>query len=62
MMAGEIGDCGFLKIEGADKRTMVASVLFENGYTVSTVRRKRNGKTYEYFVKYEMKSKEMEET
>ena len=60
-MAGSIGDLGFLRIENGDERAMVAGILFKNGYTVSTTRKKRNGKTYEYFVKYELKDREMAE-
>lgn len=58
-MAGNIGDSGFLRIENGDDRAMVASVLFKNGYTVSTTRKKRNGKAYEYYVKYELRDREM---
>ncbi len=47
-------DTGFLRIASENDRTTVASILFNNGYTVKKVRRKKNGKTYEYFVKYEL--------
>lgn len=46
-------DAGYLRIASEADRTMVASILFNNGYSVKKVRRKKNGKTYEYFVKYE---------
>lgn len=59
---GEIGDTGYLRIDGSEERIKVAAVLLQNGYTVSVVRRKRNGKSFEYFLKYELKSREMEET
>lgn len=39
-----------LKIGNEADRVTVASILFKNGYTVSTARMKRNGKTYEYYV------------
>lgn len=60
-MDDEMNEIGYLRIENKDDREKIASVLFRNGYTVSTVRRKRNGRSYEYYVKYEMRSKEMEE-
>ncbi len=49
----EIGDSGYLKIANEADRATVAGVLFRNGYTVRTVRNKKNGKTYEYYVKYD---------
>ena len=45
---------GYLKIPNKDQRITVASILFEHGYTVSMARTKKNGKTYEYYVKYEI--------
>lgn len=48
----ELGSIGYLKISSEADRAAVATILFRNGYTVSSVRRKKNGKTYEYFVKY----------
>lgn len=61
-MPGEIGDVGYLKIESADDRATIAAILFKHGYTISTVRRKRNGKAYEYYVKYELRSREWKES
>lgn len=58
---GEVGDCGYLKIENNEDRALVANILYKNGYTLSPVRRKRNGKTYEYFVRYEIKSKDIKD-
>lgn len=58
---GEIGDSGYLKIDNENDRNTVATILFNNGYTVSKTRKKRNGKTYIYFVRYELKSVEIEE-
>ena len=60
-MAGDIGDAGYLRVENKEDREIVGNILFRNGYTVSTVRQKRNGKTYEYFVKYELRSRELSE-
>ena len=48
----ELGKSGYLRIANELERTQVASILFKNGYTVRTVRNKKNGKTYEYFVYY----------
>lgn len=45
-------DAGYLRIANEADRVTVASILFSNGYSVQKVRRKKNGKTYEYFVKY----------
>lgn len=45
---------GCLKISNEEDRRAVATILFKNGYTVHPVRCKKNGKTYEYFVKYEL--------
>lgn len=52
----EFGESGYLKIGNEADRIEVASILFKNGYTVRTVRTKRNGKTYEYYVKYDRQS------
>ena len=60
-MAGDIGEVGYLRIANNDDREKVASILFSNGYTVSIVRKKRNGKSYEYFVRYEIRSVEIDE-
>lgn len=59
-MYGEIGDIGYLKIGNEEDRAAVAKVLYRNGYTVQPVRRKRNGKTYEYYIKYTMKNNNIE--
>lgn len=49
----ELDSVGYLRIANEADRAAVATLLFKNGYRVSQVRQKRNGKTYEYFVKYE---------
>lgn len=46
---------GLLRINNEADRVTVASILYKNGYSVAPVRCKRNGKTFEYFVKYELK-------
>lgn len=58
-MWGEIGDSGLLKIASEADRETVANILFRNGYTTSPVRRKKNGKAFEYFVKYALLSREI---
>lgn len=49
----ELDSNGYLRISNEADRAAIATLLFKNGYRVSQVRQKRNGKTYEYFVKYE---------
>ena len=52
---------GYLKISNKEDRAAVASILFRNDYTVGEVRRKKDGKAFEYFVKYEMKERNVED-
>lgn len=52
-MPENIGDSGYIRISNENDRITVASILFKNKYTVRTIRTKRNGRTYEYFVKYD---------
>lgn len=54
-------DTGWLRIANKEDRATVANILFNNGYTVGTVRRKLNGKAFEYFVKFETKPIDAEE-
>lgn len=51
---------GYLKIGSEADRIAIASLLFKHGYEVKTVRRKKNGKTYEYYVKYKLASTDIE--
>ena len=51
----DIKSSGYLRISNETDRVTIASILYKNGYSVSPVRCKRNGKTFEYFVKYEFK-------
>lgn len=39
-----------LKIGNEADRVTVASILYKNGYEVKPIRRRKNGKSYEYFV------------
>lgn len=43
---------GLLKISNESDRITVASILYKNGYEVKPVRRRKNGKSFEYFVGY----------
>ena len=58
-MVGEIGDAGYLRVENATDREVVGNILFKNGYTVSQMRQKRNGKSYEYFIRYELRGRDI---
>ena len=42
----------YLKIDRKEDRDIVATILYRNGYRVETAK-KRNKKTYEYYVKCE---------
>ena len=48
-----VDSVGYIKISNEADRITIASLLFKNGYCVEPVRFKKNGKAYEYFVKYE---------
>lgn len=60
-MFGEQGDEGYLRVGNEADRIEIASILCKNGYTVSIKRKKRNGKTYEYYVYYKMEDSEVKE-
>lgn len=49
---------GYLKIAREEDRVTVASILYKNGYAVRPYRAKKNGKSYEYFVRYKKVSPE----
>lgn len=53
---------GYLQIDNKDDRSTVASILFKNGYKVSTSRRKKNGKTNSYYVHYKYEEEIVPET
>ena len=45
-------DMSLLKIGNEADRVTVAAILVKNGYEVKTVRKKKNTKSYEYYVGY----------
>lgn len=51
----------YLRIENKADRVTVASILFDNGYSVQPVRRKKNGKSFEYLVKYWVGKRDIDE-
>lgn len=50
---GKTSIFGYLRIANEADRAEVANILYRNGYTVRPIRFKKDGKSYEYFVKYE---------
>lgn len=42
----------YLKIASQADRVTVAPILFANGYSVQPVKQRRDGKSFEYLVKY----------
>lgn len=61
-MCETMGEHGFLKIGNEADRVTVASILYKNGYSVSPVRKKKNGKTYEYYVEFSIKDQDIPNT
>ena len=51
----------YIRIANENERAEVAKILYKNGYSISPVRKKKNGKSYEYYVGYEMKSRDLDE-
>jgi len=49
-----LGEVGYLRIANDVDRSTVASILYNNGYSVRKAKRKKNNKTYEYYVRYEL--------
>ena len=43
---------GEVRVSSESDRVVVAGILFKNGYSVRLVRRRKNGKTTEYYVAY----------
>ena len=43
---------GILRISNEADRMTVVAILYKNGYIVTPLRRKKNGRTYEYFIRY----------
>jgi len=56
-----IGHQGYLKIGNEADRIAVASILYKNGYTVKPVRKKKNSRSYEYYVGYQLQNPNEEE-
>ena len=59
MKAPKVG--GLIPIPSEPDRIALANILFKHGYTVSTVRYKKDGKSYVYCVKYEQKPTDIKE-
>jgi len=60
-MGDKIGESGYIRVAGEEDRLAIQRIALKNGYTVSTARRKKNGKAYEYFVKYETVDQDIKE-
>lgn len=56
-----LGDKGFLRIANENDRLMVASILFKNGYSIYPVRTRRDGKSFQYLIQYEIRSRDISE-
>lgn len=52
---------GYIPIPNEPDRIALASILFKHGYTVSPARFKKDGKSFVYCVKYELKSQDIKE-
>lgn len=61
-MAQEENRQHYLRIANPADRVAVASILYNNGYSVQPVRRKKNGKSYEYLVKYWVDKQDIDDT
>ncbi len=51
----------YLRIANQQDRVTVASILYNNGYSVAPAKRRKNSKSYEYLVKYWIGQQEAEE-
>ena len=51
----------YLRIANQADRVTVASILYNNGYSVQPVRRRKNQKSFEYLVKYWQEPQDVEE-
>ena len=47
-------ETGYLKISNIEDRNKVAAILYANGYNVSPCRVKKNGKSFEYLIKFRL--------
>ena len=54
-----VTEYGLLKIGNENDRLTVASILFKNGYSVFPARKKKDGKSYEYYVEFEMRPRDL---
>lgn len=58
-----IGDKGgYLRIASEADRCTVVSILFKNDYTVRPVRTQKNGRSYEYWIRFDRKTKDVQVT
>ena len=48
----EEGKVFYLRIANQADRVTVASILYNNGYSVQPVRQRKNSKSFEYLLKY----------
>lgn len=51
----------YLRIANQADRVTVASILYANGYSIQPVRRKKNGRSYEYLVKFWIGQQDVED-
>jgi len=42
----------YLQVGNEADRVTIASILYKNGYSVSPVRKKKNGRSFEYYIAY----------
>lgn len=61
-MAKEENRPHYLRIANKEDRVAVASILYNNGYSVQPARRKKNGKSFEYMVKYWVGQQDIDDT
>lgn len=47
---------GMLRVRLEADRVAIASILYKNGYSVKPIRVRRNGSSYDYFVKYDLEN------
>lgn len=50
----------YLRIANQADRVTVASILYNNGYSVQPVKRRKNQKSFEYLVKYWLEPQEID--
>jgi len=47
-----------IKVANGEDRLIVGKILLDNGYKVQIERKRKNGKTYEYYIRYGMSDEE----